>query len=974
MLHRLLTFSVALILLNACVHRELPEFDRQLEADMTVNLFGPIYKGAEGLITNFENQSYTPQVFGLKTDGSTIVVKKLDAEKMPSAILRTENRIVFFAVSQSTKQKLAPFYYNPRRLRLCRLESGKSTFEDDVIHNSDGSFSIIRGLGQIHELQDKAPLRLFRFNFKAIKGKISFKDAMPISEFGKHSYLPVISENQEVIHLHLDPVKKRYSIRIMNADGSNLRTIVGPQAAPVTNLRLFKDNRIVFASAYEGYQKLYEVKLEQPGMKPFQGGQPTPAKPEEIMLCSSFYQGNLAPLLLRIPQNFSLKQVIALTTARNPQVNYHRALLAAALIDANQAKLEGYPTLNFGAFYTPNVGIFLDNPATTSGDFLAESIGRGVLGLVQPLLDYKHNKAVVAERQIRARIAFDAVNNEINQKVAEAVQLYFEAIYYQRLIEISEEIIEVVGKRKTYYTQLRKQQSVLRLQILAAENAEIRNKSSLWFYQGRLKLTLNRLKLLCGLSKKAVFIPAQLELNLSQFKLPALARMEETALLNHPRMKAATKALRRAFYQKQTGAPIRPTMNLGASYGQSRRYFSKPVDDYITLSLSGSLPLASFKSAELHQQYWSEIMNSLQINRQSAVIDTRLLMEESYLDFETSQQDFVAKKMNAIYHLEALRSARIHHKLTALNEKDNQNPLLVNNALFEYLVAIKPLMKVKYDLALRLAKVYREAGIAHKIPTFYNTSSAIIPANALYLRESRAVISNDQKFQQFFQNCQKLKLKRVYLNLGKNSALIKNENSNQRTKLFIDACFRYGIEVFALADVTPWLKHNSKSEMIEFIKNIDQFNKQFNNFEPALAGIQLTTRSISGALAAVEEEQLPRYLELVSMARHKMGISLKLRADCPKSILGKNELMSKLVAEVAGLNFWLSSDQSQAGDIIPELLMHTQIDTETGLMLSQTAKDNLLIQIEKILVSGQKRDFFSGVSLDSYKDLKQKKR
>ena len=69
-------------LLVSCVHRDLPEFDRQLEADMTVSLFDPIYKGPEVLAQNFEHESYDPVIYSIETEGIRIIVRQIDNEKI----------------------------------------------------------------------------------------------------------------------------------------------------------------------------------------------------------------------------------------------------------------------------------------------------------------------------------------------------------------------------------------------------------------------------------------------------------------------------------------------------------------------------------------------------------------------------------------------------------------------------------------------------------------------------------------------------------------------------------------------------------------------------------------------------------------------------------------------------------------------------------------------------------------------------
>ena len=71
-----------------------------------------------------------------------------------------------------------------------------------------------------------------------------------------------------------------------------------------------------------------------------------------------------------------------------------------------------------------------------------------------------------------------------------------------------------------------------------------------------------------------------------------------------PEMKAARAALSRAFFLDKAGPVIRPELGLAANYGQSRRDFWEAVDDYITLSITGKYPLATWTARRLHKKYW----------------------------------------------------------------------------------------------------------------------------------------------------------------------------------------------------------------------------------------------------------------------------------------------------------------------------------------------------------------------------------
>jgi len=203
--------------------------------------------------------------------------------------------------------------------------------------------------------------------------------------------------------------------------------------------------------------------------------------------------------------------------------------------------------------------------------------------------------------------------------------------------------------------------------------------------------------------------------HLDQMSVPAFGVQRETALLNHPSVHFFRDRLPEAFNLKLAGSDTRISAGLSATYSQSRRDFTRPIDDYISLMLGAQIPTAYRKAKRIHDAYWDHMIQSWQIASQSQKRRVVENVNEARMDFLAAQRDWKAKQAGRSYHLERLRLARLYLQKGLPQQEKVPDPLSVNEVRFNCLMAEQKLIKVRTDLGIRFAHLWREQGLSWQL-------------------------------------------------------------------------------------------------------------------------------------------------------------------------------------------------------------------------------------------------------------------
>lgn len=900
----LLLAALCAIFVSGCFERQYRRFSYRVQAEAARQIYTPMTVGQRALVHALAHVACHQVLFALTTDRGGIRLKR----PLSEADLMDEAKAVFFMpAGRPCIDGGRLLYFNPRRLSLQNLPpaaaaSSKNVHQPsgDLVVTAPGRFSLIRSIPVGSKGERR---RLMRFDFAYDgKGSLNCLGRRFLTDGRHFDYMPEpVASTLRVFFLRRESSSQN-RLAAVSFYGGDAQAVFTRQDFNVRFAWQSADGRILFSGNPEGYFRLYALTMLPPDadrhrrclFSPFSGSiapRPTAAN---LILANAGRMGDFRPVLVKLPETCDLRTICALVQAQNPRVNRMRALLAAAMIDAGQARLANWPVLSFGILYTPAVGIFLAKPIVTSGDFLAESIARGLIGVVQPLFDFKRNAAKASARYYRAKIAHDNVLNEINERIAEAAALYFEARYLKRLTALQQAQIDTMRRRHTFYQRLRKKAESTLEELLATEQIIDGLQSEHDFHLRRLAFIKDRLKDLCGLPRAQHLILSGEKFAFNDYVPEPLAQLRTTALLNHPALKAARAALSQTFYLERTGSPLRPTGYFSAVYGQSRRDFTNPVDDYITLALHGRYPLAAHRSAKLNDAYWQATLRALQIQRRIQAHRVAEGLEEAYMDFQAARRDFAAKQATRLYRLERLRLARLHLRYGPSGHAQ-ASPVDEISARFDFLEACIRTAKARKDLGLRYARLWREMGLSSRLSeesSRWRREFRQPRQASLWLWQTGQVLKSTDNIRSFVSFCSRQHIRRVYAYLYSDSRLLENAVSHERLTILLNFCDRAGIELWALLGEPEWLNTKDRSALTLAVNRILAFNGSLARFEPCIGGIKIDLEpySLPGWHTDAEKRRqlAENYIALLQTARSKVKGKLPLWVDIPVQYL-RNE-------------------------------------------------------------------------------------
>lgn len=940
--------AVAAGLLAGCQTPSKQEFNQAEQAVDMRRLYEPLAASDPALLERLETLEAEHIAFDLTPQGADRVPYPL-----PEEALWSPQRAVFYKLTDddgSTRW----LYFNHLKLRVEPLER-PLPLDGDVVADGDTGYAVYRSIpvrkGGVVSTGD---LELFRYAFAIDgEGRLEATGYQRITRDDGEDLQPAPMVGVErVVYVH------------QPEDGPARLMIADPHAGPPRPLfegqdfqSLFPahlpDGRLVFFSDQLGYLSLFQLAgaaeyvraLERyragaeddppPDwrtlVRPFEYPFPRPQAKRDIFVASVPKDGKLQPVLLRLPNRLDLPTIARLVEAHNATVNERRARYAAALIDAAQYKLNNWPRLDFGLSYEDRVDFLGNVPRLFTGDTLSEQAWTFLLGLTQPLLDFKQNKAFEQSALEDAEVARAQLDAEIQNRITEAADLYFEAVYLDRLIDLQTAQLHVTRERGDYYRTLRDKGESTRLQLMAVDQVVEGLQAERAFHQDRLDFLHSRLKEVAGLPSDAELNLANTRYALARYNLPPLERAVHEALTNHPSLEAAKHALASAFYQRAAGPNIRPRANLGANYEYRDRDFTlgtqaiggggglEPVvidqdrtDEIVTLALSGQVPLASWKAKRLHGQFWTQLTHALRLAQEAEARRVRTAMEEAYMDFQASQRDIGAKRATQAYFLEKLRVARLHEvygppggRVTLLRPPDEPGAVVETlgtgveaplTARYEYLRALDRRFRVEMELGRRFARIWREMGridsfIDELQPQQWNLARRARPS--VWLWRTRDVIAGDDAIDDAVARLRDLDARRVYAYLYSDSQILANTKSAERFTLFVEQCARWDIEVWALLGEPEWIESGGTQPLRRGLDRILEFNARFGEYEPKIAGVKLDLEPHTlpgwdegGAQRATLETA---YLELLGSAGNHLNGVLSLWADLPPKFFREEE-------------------------------------------------------------------------------------
>lgn len=852
------------------------------EADMALvrELTAPVFFGQQQLFAALGTTAHELVVF--EVTGQTV---KRIPEPGTAPRLRSEARVVFFRIPDDCGEGWSLYHFDSRSFQLRALPEVKPSEAGDGSEATD-SFVVFKALDRTGRwFPGEHDLSLVRLRFEVdAEGEIRFAGKKKVRDIPGEPVLPVHLRGAGRVFFLSRDNEGASTLMSVDESGEDLSTHLEEGVGTVSRIYSDDGSTLVFESDKPGYQALYRLDPATGEVADYRRLEAETGEHSRHILRSRYVDGTASPVVVRVPETLGVREVAALVTAQNPEVSLRRAELAASLVEVGIATLPNYPSFYFELGTVSQAGLFNDQTS-----FFSQTLIDGLLGLFQPLLDIRRNRELWRAAQLTAEAARSRLDNEVNERVAEAVKLCFEVAYLDELEAVQESLLEVYGQRQAYYETLDTVGGTLRLQHMAAEKIMVAAASEKAHTRRRREFLMNRLKQLCGLAREVQVSLAPDAFHLREAEFEEAAVLRELAVLNHPQVRGVNAELKKARFLESAGPEVRGILNVAAEYEYTGKSTSNAVTDIINLTFSGGISTAHGKAARLHTAYWRHVKDALGIELGLVAGRVRQGLDEALMDFKASQDDSRAKALDTRYALEQVRVARLYEAIDTPGDADAYDPLAVITAEQEYLSAVARKARVERDLGIRYVNVWRETGRSRLLADnlwAYSDLKVEGRTASVWLWETRAAMETKGSRDAFVTTAKEAGVNRVYAYLYSDSRLLTEMMDRERFILFLNACAQANIEVWALLGEPEWLTGPDGALALgRGVDRINRFNASRSGFEPKISGIKidLEPHSVPGweTDPALREELNVSFLRLLKKAKSRMTGDMPLWVDGP---------------------------------------------------------------------------------------------
>jgi outer membrane protein TolC len=914
--------------------------------------------GQRRVIAAFAPADAQAMAFTLTTSG---ISERADA--LTQRDLIDARTAVFVRVAQSDSSPAAVVYYDPRSLALVPLEAGEDIARDG------NRVQLVRSIPR-----DVRPGRetftIMRADFSIDQdNRVHAERAVTLAEGNGSGVAPIIARDE----VYFSAGKKLRRLLHVAGTGGKAEPVWSERTDEQIFPRRSADGALVFAANGEGRFRWYSWNFSGAPLPYTASAMAKRAAP--LRMTCEIRDGALRPIIVAEPERYDFAALMALVEASAPSINRRRALLSAALIEARQSTLAHLPTFSWQFLMTPAIGVFIDPSGVSSGDMLAEHIARGVFGLVQPLFDWKRVEAASSAALLRARIAGDALADEVDRTLAEAAEHYLSVMEARARSSADRDAVAVHEQARDYRRNLADGGGG-EAELLAAERLLTQAQARLAADADDEHYHLQRLRAACGIERGARFELTDDALS----QLPpaiSLADALNAAALNSPRLRAARATVDEAFWVSRAGSRYAPTASLGAYYGQSRRNGTAPVDDYITLSLGGQLPLAYLKDRKLQAERSRRLAESLsaaEAESREAVADD---CHRAWLEYRAARAAVDDGMLAAAHDLEQLRVARL---AAASAPRDSDQPSALDrlhSVRTAYARARSDQLRMRFGAARAYVRLQRCMAVSGKIAKEFSALDRDARSTrSTWLWKSRETLADSTEIDRFIAIAAAHGISRCYCYCG--GGLLSDDASAERMALFIQRCARHDIAVWALIGEPEWLTSDSDAELSSAVTAVVGFNSRAP-LEPGLRGLKLdiepqtlpdwTDETKRPALLArwralSKTSTMSKTLAMSKTTRTAPG-SLPVHADIPVAFLDLGEA-DELLEGLDGITLMnYIPDRQRALTVARHALDWSSVPVEIGIEASAESDALALALVEAL----RNHPRFAGVALHDAQSL-----
>ena len=844
----------ALVIAASCTGRGLPEIDQRAENALAQRLNGfsrPLVAGEEGLAQTLPVVSTGSRVLRLTPGGSEPLTRPLRADDL------CDER--FLVVYQGSGD--AVWILDPR-------SSSATAAADGTV--------FCRAL----PIDGEARLGAFRCTLQLHGGEPRVM-VQQVSPADQDCRMPVWVPSRGTVYEAVGAAGER---RLwLAADGRGASPLLA-DARPTRQPQALADGRVAFlAEGPGGWSRLGYDFASPPS--PLASDQ-LPAEPHLRPAIRKRDDG-IEAVLLRIPERIDLATILALVEAQDPAVNRARALLAVSLVEVGQAGLARWPTLAVGLFHTPVTGLLVDGGAAYSGDYLAEGLSRGIIGLVQPLLDFNRNAHLEAAALERVAVASDALAEEVLRRSAEAASHALAAERHRELAtrfatveRCWRERAEAASRRAAagHGSPTAEADAARGLALASAAVATHRHLAA--YHRARLLRS-------CGIDERMAVEVASGAEAWDDASLPDLQTLVAGALIERPRLRAARRELAVAFHVGEAGADLRPSLAVQAHYGQTRDSSFTATDDYVTLGLSGELPLAAPKAAGLHRQRSLELAIALRAAEEAESEAVAGEVEMAWLEFQRARGEHSVASGQAAAADDRLRILRL--RADGVDGEGKSSAEAVAEARCSQAEARAAACDSGYEVGARLIAALGSAGRARDIAARMaelTDSRARAGRTATWLWRTADIQPGGPALAAMEDATSRWRLGRIALFVGGSTDPFAAPTARAGLERFAGRCRQRGVALWALLGDPAWFEAGDEAIRAE----VAHAASLAVGTDPLVRGLELDIEphALPGWSDPAQRRLLAaRCVALIALVRDALPAETPLWFDAPPHLLAE---------------------------------------------------------------------------------------
>jgi outer membrane protein TolC len=616
------------------------------------------------------------------------------------------------------------------------------------------------------------------------------------------------------------------------------------------------------------------------------------------LLMQAFAHDSDLRLLLELPGRLDLQELLTLAEWNAPVLKECRARISAARAARESSRLERGATVGTSAGHMASVGVFLDEPDESPQDRPVEGFTRYLAGLSVPLFTGRLDKAVAQRDLWQEMVYSQRYAKERSALALRVVSDYYEYCEHTMRQTLLERVLQLNRKRR-FIWEARVQSGLDAAEKLTEADAYIaETEADIAAAAGLAAGARGRILATLGLTgtEPVQILTAPLVWASPPFEVPPLAEFQALAQVNHPDLLRLKFLELRAAAIRDMGPPAaRGRPELGFVYGFGvEDVFSRAVDDFISVGLGHTIPVALLGLGRTYREQWTQEMLAYRAERTRVRADLDAELRGSREAIRRVVRYFASARKWRGLAAERARVSRIRHARIPIIGEDLQEAVEPLQLQIDLLQAELELVGLRAEFARLLAAYYHRAGLGDRLGAVLGGARMDAPrqARALWLWRSLDVVLDPALRQRFLQDCVAHGVTRVYCFVSRVENALYLRRYNWEFGYFLDLCRERGVEVHALVGNPQWLERSYRAEIGAVVRSVLEFNARAREGFAAFRSLKLD----------VEPHALPEwrhaagrsglgaaYLDLLDFVRAQLRSEpggLPLRADVPPNWVG----------------------------------------------------------------------------------------